>query len=262
MEPHLAEHREQCLAVAAGSPVHVDPAGEAIKIPLGRLCMFAARIADLGVNAGLARDHPAHGRARVDLRVVVQRVVVECAVDQFDVETDRIAGTAVPIKRDAAKDSFLDACIAAGGKVLFYDVNVSCSQGIEIRATNVPECVGISCGQEGLATKNDRVFSSLQQQLKGSNFICSVNGGSTMREPSPMDVVPTISPNDELQTTENGNADGGMDFGVDAGNPTGSPTREESENSMSIGSNDSSGAGMISSSVFALGLVSVLFVIS
>ena len=83
-----------------------------------------------------------------------------------------------------------------------------------------------------------------------------------MREPSPMDVVPTISPNDELQTTENGNADDGMDFGVDAGNPTGSPTREESENSMSIGSNDSSGAGMISSSVFALGLVSVLFVIS
>lgn len=202
--------------------------------------------------------------AQESLALVGQRALQEAA-DRVEMEcqpSSRSGTISFNYDGCAAKDAFLDACIAAGGKVLFYDVNVSCSQGIEIRATNVPECVGISCGEEGLATKNDRVFSSLQQQLKGSNFICSVNGGSTMREPSPMDVVPTISPNDELQTTENGNADGGMDFGVDAGNPTGSPTREESENSMSIGSNDSSGAGMISSSVFALGLVSVLFVIS
>ena len=130
-----------------------------------------------------------------------------------------------------AKDIFLAACSTAGGKVLRYNVDISCSQdegsGISIQATNVPECVGISCGEEGLATKNDRVFSSLEQQLKGTKFICSINGGSSMTEPTapPLDVVPTIVPSLPVKQ------DDGI---VDAGIPTDAPTRDGAETFISF----------------------------
>eukprot|EP00563_Minutocellus_polymorphus_P018250 CAMPEP_0197733944 /NCGR_PEP_ID=MMETSP1434-20131217/44167_1 /TAXON_ID=265543 /ORGANISM="Minutocellus polymorphus, Strain CCMP3303" /LENGTH=197 /DNA_ID=CAMNT_0043321343 /DNA_START=164 /DNA_END=757 /DNA_ORIENTATION=+ len=158
----------------------------------------------------------------------------------------------------AARDDFLAACSTAGGKVLHYNVDISCSQdggsGISIQATNVPECVGISCGEEGLATKNDRVFSSLEQQLKGAKFICSVNGGNSMKEPSPppLGTVPTIVPSPTEQEQSS----------VDAGIPTDAPTRDEPENIINLGGNDDSsgaGAGMFSTSVFAIGLVSAFF---
>ena len=130
-----------------------------------------------------------------------------------------------------AKDTFLAACSTAGGKVLRYNVDISCSQDegsdISIQAINVPECVGMSCGEEGLATKNDRVFSSLEQQLKGTKFICSINGGSSMTEPTapPLDVVPTIVPSLPVKQ------DDGI---VDAGIPTDAPTRDGAETFISF----------------------------
>ena len=209
--------------------------------------------------------------AQESLALVGQRALQDAA-DRVEVECQpsSTSGT-ISFNYDecSAKDAFLDACSSAGGKVLYYDVNINCSQDessvISVQASNVPECVGISCGEAGLATKNDRVFSSLQQQLKGSNFMCSVNGGSTISEPlPPLDAVPTISPNDEVVSTENGDADGGEESSVNDGNPTGSPTRDESDNIISLGSidNDSSGAGMISSGMFAAGLVSVLIALA
>ena len=208
--------------------------------------------------------------AQESLALVGQRALQDAA-DRVEVECQPFSTSgAISFNYDecSAKDAFLDACSSAGGKVLYYDVNINCSQDessvISVQASNVPECVGISCGEAGLATKNDRVFSSLQQQLKGSNFMCSVNGGSTISEPlPPLDAVPTISPNDEVLSTENGDPAGGEEIiVVDVGNPTGSPTRDESDNIISFGSNDSSGASMISSGMFAAGLVSVFFVLA
>ena len=204
--------------------------------------------------------------AQESLALVGQRALQDAANRvEMECQPSSTSGT-ISFNYDecAAKDAFLDACSTAGGRVLYYDVNIACSQDensvISVQATNVPECVGISCGEAGLATKHDRVFSSLQQQLKGSNYMCSVNGGSTISEPlPPLDTVPTIVPNDEVVTTENGDADGGEESSVDAGNPTGSPTRVESDNIISL---DSSGAGIISSGMFAAGLVSVLFALS
>jgi hypothetical protein len=172
--------------------------------------------------------------ARESMALVGQRALQDAADRvEVDCQPSTSASGSISYNYDGcpAKDSFLAACSAAGGKTLFYNVDISCSQGIRIVATNVPECVGASCGEDGLATKNDRVFSSLEQQLKGSNFVCSVTGGSTVREPSPpAGAVPTIS-------------------------------MPETENTISLDDDDSSGAVacMISVSAITVGLVSVLF---
>lgn len=207
--------------------------------------------------------------AQESLALVSQRALQDAA-DRVEVECQpsSTSGTiSFNYEECAAKDAFLDACSTAGGKVMYYDVNINCSQpdessAISVQANNVPECVGMSCGEAGLATKNDRVFVSLQQQLKGSNFMCSVNGGSAISEPlPPLEAVPALAPNNEL-STENGDVGGGEDSGVDAGNPTGSSMRDESDNIISLGSNDSSGAGMMPSGMFAVGLVSVLIALA
>ena len=198
--------------------------------------------------------------AQESMALVGQRALQEAA-DQVETQCQPSSASGfISYNYDdcAAKDAFLAACSTAGGKVLRYNVDISCSQdagsGISIKATNVPECVGMSCGKEGLATKNDRVFSSLEQQLKGAKFICSVNGGSSMTEPSapPLDVVPTIVPSLPAEQED------GI---VDAGIPTDAPTRDGAETIISFGDNDSSGAvaDMLSISALMIGLVSAFF---
>lgn len=192
--------------------------------------------------------------AQESMALVGQRALQEAA-DQVEMQCQPSSASGVisyNYDACAAKDDFLAACSTAGGKVLHYDVDISCSQdagsGISIQATNVPECVGISCGEETLATKNDRVFSSLEQQLKGAKYICSINGGSSMAESSapPLDVVPTIVPSLPAEQED------GI---VDAGIPTDAPTRDGAEN------DDSSGAvaGMFSMGALSIGLISAFF---
>ena len=198
--------------------------------------------------------------AQESMALVGQRALQEAA-DQVETQCQPSSASGfISYNYDdcAAKDAFLAACSTAGGKVLRYNVDILCSQdagsGISIKATNVPECVGISCGKEGLATKNDRVFSSLEQQLEGAKFICSVNEGSSMTEPSapPLDAVPTIVPSLPAEQ---------VDGIVDAGIPTDAPTRDGAETIISFGDNDSSGAvaGMFSISALMIGLISAFF---
>lgn len=157
---------------------------------------------------------------------------------------------------------FSAACTSVGGKMLYYDVDMSCSQSgssaVSLRATNVPECVGASCGLDSLSSKNDKIFGKIESQLNDAGFTCSISSGSnvstqeeTLPEPVPAPVPepmpsPTVTEQESVPTSDESSG-----TSVQTDKPT-------DELVITLNTDDTSGSMTFSPAFVLLGLSSVL----
>mmetsp|Transcript_34441 Transcript_34441/g.75379 ORF Transcript_34441/g.75379 Transcript_34441/m.75379 type:complete len:253 (-) Transcript_34441:113-871(-) len=136
--------------------------------------------------------------AQESIGLVGQRTLQDAA-EKVETECQpSSAGSSITYDYDGCSTTseFSAACTSIGGKMLYYDVDMSCSQSgssaVSLRATNVPECVGASCGLDSLSSKNDKIFGKIESQLNDAGFTCSISSGSNV--PAQEETLPEAVP--------------------------------------------------------------------
>ena len=159
----------------------------------------------------------------------------------------------------SAASDFTASCSAAGGKILYYNVRINCSNGdgidIQIGANNVPECVGKSCNSGRLSMKNDAAFKQVEKELEDVGFTCGVTGCTPSVAGGVESVDPTMPSADmgeDVETSPASQTQLPTNDKEEMETPSllpGEPTMKETE-TVNISFNASSGAGGIFSSLW------------